>query len=63
MYDWAVTLSREVDLFWTGKARPLSAALYFANRYLNILPYAVTAVQMAPISEEVCTSSISGGRL
>ena len=58
MYDWLVTLSREVDLFWTGKARPLSAALYFANRYLNIVPYVMTAVQMASISDKVCTPSL-----
>ncbi|KAM5542111.1 hypothetical protein V8D89_004421 [Ganoderma adspersum] len=54
VYDWLVTLSREVDLFWTGKARPLSAILYFANKYLNVLPYVMTGVQMAPMSDKRC---------
>ncbi|KAM5542820.1 hypothetical protein V8D89_003781 [Ganoderma adspersum] len=54
VYDWLVTLSREVDLFWAGNARPLSTMLYFANKYLNILLYVVTGVQMAPTSNKSC---------
>ena len=59
MYDWLVTLSREVDLFWTGNARPLSTTLYFANKYLNLLSYVVTGVQLAPTSNKVCVPSHS----
>ena len=35
-YDYALTFSREVELFWKG---PASAAtyLYFANRYLTTI--------------------------
>ena len=35
-YDYALTFSREVELFWKG---PASAAtyLYFANRYLTLV--------------------------
>ncbi|PIL33070.1 hypothetical protein GSI_04519 [Ganoderma sinense ZZ0214-1] len=52
VYDWLVTLSREVDLFWTDKVRSLSAMLYLANKYLNLLPYIVNGVQMAPMSDK-----------
>ena len=53
VYDWVVTLPREVQLFWTRKARPLSAALYFLNRYLNILTQLFIMVEDAPMSDTV----------
>ncbi|KAI1791579.1 hypothetical protein LXA43DRAFT_421636 [Ganoderma leucocontextum] len=51
-YDWVVTLSREIHLFWTGKARPLSAILYFSNKYLNVLSYIMGILSMAPMSDK-----------
>ncbi|PIL34326.1 hypothetical protein GSI_03101 [Ganoderma sinense ZZ0214-1] len=52
VYDWVVTLPRELQLFWTGKARPLSAILYFSNKYLNLLAQAINLVEYGPISDE-----------
>ena len=53
VYDWAVSLSREVDLFWTSEVRPLSVILYFLNKYLNMASYIANAAQMAPMSNQV----------
>ncbi len=53
LYDWAVTLSREVRLFWTGNARPLPAILYFSNKYLNMVPPIVALLGMTPIADAV----------
>ena len=36
LYDWLLSLPREVHLFITGNARPLSAGLYFMNRYASL---------------------------
>ena len=55
MYDWATTLAREVQLFWNGAARPLSAVLYFSNKYLNLLSQVLNMVALADasLSDEV----------
>ena len=53
LYDWAITLSLEVELFWTGKVQLLSAILYFANKYLNVLAPIGTMLQLAPWPEKV----------
>ncbi|KAI1791541.1 hypothetical protein LXA43DRAFT_1061301 [Ganoderma leucocontextum] len=53
-YDWVVTLSREVQLFWTGKARPLSAVLYFSNKYLNVLAQIMYMLGHASMSDKSC---------
>ncbi|TBU42484.1 hypothetical protein BD309DRAFT_962874 [Dichomitus squalens] len=37
MYDWLLTFPREAQLMLRGRARPLSVALYLANRYINLL--------------------------
>ncbi|TBU27635.1 hypothetical protein BD309DRAFT_869914 [Dichomitus squalens] len=37
VYDWMLSLPREARLFITGTARPLSAWLYFTNRYSSLL--------------------------
>ena len=55
-YDWAVTLSREVQLFWGGKARPLSAILYFSNKYLNVLMAIMAVLEGVPVYDEVWSS-------
>ncbi|KAI1791573.1 hypothetical protein LXA43DRAFT_421419 [Ganoderma leucocontextum] len=53
VYDWVVTLSREVHLFWTGTARPLSAVLYFSNKYLNVLSMILGMLSYVPMSDDV----------
>ena len=58
-YDWVLTLSREGQLFWTGKARPISAILYFSNKYLNLFTVAIaTPLWQAPLSDQVCAQFI-----
>ena len=57
-YDWAVTLSREVRLFWGRKARPLPTALYFSNKYSNLFPPIVALLAMTPASDEVRVLSL-----
>ena len=59
VYDWLVTLSREVHLFWTGKVRPLPAVLYLANKYTNLLACFLNVLQMAPMPNKVRTNSPS----
>ena len=36
VYDYFMTLGREVELFWKGKCRG-AAILFYINRYLNLL--------------------------
>ena len=57
MYDWIVTLPREVQLFWTGKARSLSAILYFSTKYFNVLYQMLSLLVFIPSSDEVRTDS------
>ena len=54
MYDWTVTLSREVELFWTSEVRTLSAMLYFSNKYLNVLAQIMYMLGHASMSDKVC---------
>ena len=58
MYDLVVTLSREIQLFWIGRARPLSAVLYFSTKYLNLLAQVLNMVSIwdFAISDGVCVS-------
>ena len=59
-YDWMLTLSREGQFFWTGKARPISAILYFSNKYLNLFTVAIaTPLWQAPLSDQVCFRRVS----
>lgn len=37
LYDWILSLPRESQLFIMGNVRPLSAWLYFVNKYTNII--------------------------
>ena len=47
MYEYIITLSREVDLFWKHKIT-VASVLFFATRYISLvvtvmgLPYDVT---------------------
>ncbi|PIL26975.1 hypothetical protein GSI_10113 [Ganoderma sinense ZZ0214-1] len=55
LYDWVVTLPREVEAFWTGAARPFSTSLYFANRLVSLGMAVVEVVGLAaPLSTEAC---------
>ncbi|PIL27410.1 hypothetical protein GSI_10558 [Ganoderma sinense ZZ0214-1] len=57
-YDWVLTLPREGQFFWTGKARPISAILYFSNKYLNLFTVAIaTPLWQAPLSDQLFASS------
>ncbi|KIK54909.1 hypothetical protein GYMLUDRAFT_48296 [Collybiopsis luxurians FD-317 M1] len=37
IYDWLITLDREVELFWKRDRKRLPAILFFVNRYLSLL--------------------------
>ncbi|KIK54930.1 hypothetical protein GYMLUDRAFT_249117 [Collybiopsis luxurians FD-317 M1] len=37
IYDWLITLDREVELFWRRDRKRLPAILFFVNRYLSLL--------------------------
>ena len=56
VYDWMLTLPREIELFWTGKTRSVSAALYFSTKYLNVLAQVLNMVAIwdISISDQVC---------
>ncbi|KAM5542097.1 hypothetical protein V8D89_004407 [Ganoderma adspersum] len=57
MYDGAVTLFREVQLFWGAKSRTLPAILYFSNKYLNVLSQIMVALELLPLasSDQSCS--------
>ncbi|TBU53342.1 hypothetical protein BD310DRAFT_993039 [Dichomitus squalens] len=52
LYDWVISLPREMELFINTDARPLSACLYFANKYTNIVSQVVSMLAYAPLSTE-----------
>ena len=43
MYDWLITIPRELQLFWPGHSATLSAVLYFITRL------SVTLRQLLPL--------------
>ena len=53
LYDWLLSLPREARLFITGNARPLSAGLYFMNRYTGLLTTFSAAIYYGWLSAEV----------
>ena len=53
LYDWIINIPREVGLFWSGDARTLSAALYFANRSVSLAMAVLEAVGLGSWSDEV----------
>ncbi|TBU56896.1 hypothetical protein BD310DRAFT_881757 [Dichomitus squalens] len=56
VYDWAISLSRECQLFGTGNARTFSAWLYFANRYTNLFSQVVVLpMYLRSLSPKSCT--------
>ena len=36
VYDWVLTLPREIQMVWLGRAKSVSAALYLSNRYFTL---------------------------
>ncbi|KZV90305.1 hypothetical protein EXIGLDRAFT_770962 [Exidia glandulosa HHB12029] len=36
LYDWTITLDREIDMFW-GKRRSWTSILFFINRYMTFV--------------------------
>ena len=40
LYDYTLTISREIELFWKRSRRPWTFALFIANRYIAILGHA-----------------------
>ncbi|KAI1792340.1 hypothetical protein LXA43DRAFT_354474 [Ganoderma leucocontextum] len=58
LYDWIITLPREVETFWSGNSSTVSAFLYFANRTLSLSMAAVEVLDLSPMSNEKgCTRS------
>ncbi|TBU53319.1 hypothetical protein BD310DRAFT_860397 [Dichomitus squalens] len=55
VYDWVLSLPRELRLFWAGNARSLSAWLYFANRYIALFSEAGQLLVFVPWSAKGCT--------
>ena len=53
IFDHLVTFDREVWLFWTGKLSGASI-LFFLNRYLNLVIYALCLVGPARMTDTVC---------
>ncbi|KIK54908.1 hypothetical protein GYMLUDRAFT_48294 [Collybiopsis luxurians FD-317 M1] len=44
IYDWLLTLDREIELFWKRDCKRLPAILFFVNRYLSLLGAVPTSV-------------------
>ncbi|TBU26702.1 hypothetical protein BD311DRAFT_762011 [Dichomitus squalens] len=53
-YDWAESLPREVESFIAGNSRPLSAWLYFFNRYANLVSQVIGLLTYSRLSTESC---------
>ncbi|TBU38268.1 hypothetical protein BD309DRAFT_983780 [Dichomitus squalens] len=58
VYDWVLSLPRELRLFWAGNARSLSAWLYFANRYIALFSEAGQLLVFVPWSAKLHTYSV-----
>ena len=43
-FDYSVTLSREVELFWYGRTVNGATVLFLANRYLTLVYYGFNTV-------------------
>ena len=53
LYDYFITLTLEVELFWKGKCRSATMLFYF-NRYLSIIYSIYGLASNAHISTQVC---------
>ncbi|TBU39399.1 hypothetical protein BD309DRAFT_969767 [Dichomitus squalens] len=54
LYDWMITLPREVQLFWTGKSSILSVCLFILNRYLTVIWWILDMIKTAPLFDKNC---------
>ncbi|EJF61640.1 hypothetical protein DICSQDRAFT_170056 [Dichomitus squalens LYAD-421 SS1] len=52
LYDWMITLPREVQLFWTGKSSILSVCLFILNRYLTVIWWILDMIKTAPLFDK-----------
>ncbi|KAM5543601.1 hypothetical protein V8D89_002852 [Ganoderma adspersum] len=59
VYEYFITLRREVQLFWRGKWTG-AAILFFFNRYLSLIVYIYGFAGNAHISAQVCPGEIKG---
>ena len=55
IYEYFITLGREVELFWKGEWTG-AAALFFFNRYLSLIVYTYGLAGDAHISAQVCVN-------
>ena len=62
LYDWAISMGRESELFITGNAKGPSAWLYFMNRYLNLVRGLVMMFTYASLNTQVCLQYILNER-
>ncbi|KAI0695047.1 hypothetical protein C8T65DRAFT_666004, partial [Cerioporus squamosus] len=52
LYDYLITFSSEVELFWTGASVTAAPLLFYTTRYLGLLSMVLDRVQAAPISHQ-----------
>ncbi|TBU21443.1 hypothetical protein BD311DRAFT_782917 [Dichomitus squalens] len=61
LYDWMITLPREVQLFWTGKSSILSVCLFISNRYLTVIWWILDMIKTAPLFDKLNVIAITSG--
>ena len=52
VYEYFITLDREVELFWTGRATS-AAILFFLNRYWSLVTFLYNLAIFVPMSDLV----------
>ena len=52
VYEWCITFSDEVNLFWKNK-KSLATFIFLLNRYLPLIFEVVTWLDTVALSEEV----------
>ena len=51
-YDWCISLSSEINLFWRAP-RTSASLLYFFTRYCVLLEWAIALITIHPVSDMV----------
>ncbi|KAH9939063.1 uncharacterized protein BXZ73DRAFT_44259 [Epithele typhae] len=51
-YDYTITFSQEVDLFWRRRINGASI-LFFVNRYVALVVYIINIASFAPMTDKV----------
>ncbi|RPD53394.1 hypothetical protein L226DRAFT_617444 [Lentinus tigrinus ALCF2SS1-7] len=59
LYEYIITIDREVNLFWQGASIWVSA-LFLSNRYISFVNNALAVIEFAHISDESCASMAKG---